>query len=71
MVYPGDLGVSLYYLQAIMMGLPVVDDNRQAQFLCQLQLGMEDRLLKFPGRIVLPVIVQANFPDGLHLGVGG
>ena len=70
MIHPGDIGVGLHRLQAVSVGLPVVDDHRQAQLLCQLQLGVEHLFLKVVGRIVLPVVVQADLPHGPHLGVG-
>ena len=53
------------------MGLPVVDDNGQAEGLCQLQLAVEHVLLESPGRVVLPVVIQADLSDGPHLGAGG
>lgn len=57
--------------EAVLVGLPVVDDNGQAEGLCQLQLAVEHVLLESPGRVVLPVVIQADLSDGPHLGAGG
>ena len=65
--HPGELPDNGH---AVLVGLPVVDDDRQVQLLRQGQLGPEHRLLPLPGRVVLPVVVQSDLPDGHHLGAG-
>ena len=57
--------------ETVAVSLPVVDDNGQAEGLCQLQLAVEHVLLESPGRVVLPVVIQADLSDGPHLGAGG
>ena len=71
MIHAPDLGVGPNHLQAVVVGLPVVDDDGQVQLLRQLQLLVEHLLLVLPGRVVLPVVVQADLPNGLYLGAGG
>ena len=44
-------------------------DFRKPQLLRQVQLPVEHRLLKFMGRIFLPVVVQTDFPNSLDLGI--
>ena len=66
-VHPGDLGMLPHDGEAVLVGLPVVDDNGQAEGLCQLQLAVEHVLLESPGRVVLPVVIQADFAHGLYL----
>ncbi|CAN4022115.1 Stage 0 sporulation A-like protein, partial [Dysosmobacter welbionis] len=61
--HPGEL---LYDLQAVSVGLPVVDDHRQLQLQRQLQLAAEHHLLEFLWRILRPVVVQADLSDGDH-----
>ena len=51
------------------MGLPVVDDDGQIQLNSQLNLPPEDHLLELLGRVVLPIIIQADFSYGHHLFV--
>ena len=63
---PG-LGVVQHDGEGIPMGLPVVDNNGQVQLYRQLDLPPEDRLLELPGRIVLPIVVQAGLAYGYHL----
>ena len=48
-----------------------MDNHRQAQLLRQLQLGVEHLLLEIAGWVFLPVVVQADLPDGPHLGMDG
>ena len=71
MVYAGDARVGLHHLQAVPVGLPVVDDDGQPQLLRQLHLGVEHLPLELTGGIVFPVIVQSNLPDGPDLWMGG
>ena len=65
--HPGEL---LHHGQAVGVGLPVVDDDGEVQVPGQLELGPKDLLLQVPGDL-LPVVVQADLSDGLHLGVAG
>ena len=46
-----------------------MDDDGEIQFHGQLDLPPEDRLLKLPGRVVLPIVVQTDFPHGHNLFV--
>ena len=62
--HPGELADGL---QAVGVGIPVVDDDRQVQLLRQGELIPEYPLLMLPGRVFLPVVVQPDFPDGNHL----
>ena len=64
---PGELP---HDLQAVPVGLPVVDDHRQVQLQGQLQLAAEHRLLELLRRVFRPVVVQADLPDGHHLLMG-
>ena len=57
--------------QRIGMGLPVVDDDWQAQLLGQQHLLAEQLHLPFLRRIFRPVIVQSDLPDSPALGVSG
>ena len=68
MEHPPHPGERPDHRQAVGMGLPVVDDHRQVQLLRQVHLVPEDLLLKRPGRVLLPVVVQADLPDGHRLG---
>ena len=72
MEHPPGVGVGLDDVQAVLVGLPVVDHGGQVQLLGQGELGVEELPLLGPARLVLdPVVVQTDLPDGLHLGVGG
>lgn len=63
-----DAGELLHDGQAVSVGLPVVDDDGQVQPLRQGELGAEDLFLQVTGDL-LPVVVQADLPHGLDLGV--
>ena len=67
MEHAPDLGVLQHDGKAVPVGLPVVDDDRQVQLLRQGQLAAEHLLLKLPGGIFRPVVVQADLADGHHL----
>ena len=67
MEHPPDPGKLLYDLQAVPVGLPVVDDHRQVQLQRHLELTAEHHLLEFLRRVLRPVVVQADLPDGHHL----
>lgn len=67
--HPPDPGEFPHHCQTVGVGLPVVDDHRQVQLLRQGHLVPEDPPLVFPGGILLPVVVQADLPDGHHPGV--
>ena len=56
--------------QTVPVGLPVVDDDGQVQLQGQVDLAAEHLLLEFLRRVLLPVVVQADLPDGHHLLVG-
>ena len=58
--HPTGLRVIQRDCQRIPVGLPVVDDHRQVQLLRQGHLVPEDLLLKRPGRVLLPVVVQGS-----------
>ena len=68
MEHPRDLREFFYNADAVLMGFPLMDDDRQIQFPRQPHLGAEGRLLTFP-RDVLVMVVKANFADGLDFGV--
>ena len=70
MIDSGDIGMGPDNIQAVLMGLPVVDDNGQTQFLCQLQLLVQYLLLMGTGGILLPIIVQPYLSNRLDFGVG-
>ena len=57
--------------EAVLVGLPVVDDHRQLQLQRQLQLAAEHHLLKLPRGIVLPVVVQADLADQIDFAEPG
>ena len=52
--------------QTVPVGVPVVDNHRQTQPLCQLQLAAEHLPLKVPGRVLLPVVIQPDLTHGHH-----
>ena len=68
-VHATDLRMGPNHLQTVLVGLPVMDDDRQVQLRRQLQLPGKHLLLKFSGGIVLPVVVDLS--DGPYLWVGG
>ena len=68
MEHAGDGGKFLDDGKTVTVGFPIMDDHRQIQLRRQCQLLAEYRLLKRSGRIVLPVVVQSDLPDGHHLG---
>ena len=53
--------------QTILMGIPVMDNNRLIMLLSQFELPGKDILLRFAGRPVL-VIIQPYLAHGHHLG---
>ena len=53
--------------KAVAVGLPVVENDRQLQLLRQRQLPLQHLLLQGTGRVLLPVVVQSDLPDGHHL----
>ena len=70
--HPPGVGVGLHDVQAVPVGVPVVDDDGQVQLLGQGELGVEE----VPGEGPVlwafdPVVVQPHLADGLHPGVGG
>ena len=68
---PG-VGVGLDDVQAVLVGVPVVDDDGQVQLLGQGELGVKEVPGEGPAlRAFDPVVVQPHFADGLHLGVAG
>lgn len=69
--HPTDAGVGADDVQAVPVGVPVVDDGGEVEFLRQGELGVE----KVPGvgpllRRLEPVVVQADLPHRHHLRVG-
>ena len=69
MEHPPHLGIVQHNGQGIPVGLPVVDDDGQTQLNRQLNLPPEDRLLELLGRVVLPIVIQADLSHGHHLFV--
>ena len=55
-------------LHSVPVCVPVVDDHRQAKTVCKPQLGGKNLFLHFSSWIVLPMIIQADFPHGHHFG---
>ena len=49
------------------MGLPVMDNNGQAQPFGQQKLVFKKTLLNVGRGVFLPIIIQPNFADGHHL----
>ena len=68
MEHAGDLREFPDHRHAVLMGFPFVDDYRQVQFPGQGHLIPEGPELNLPGDILV-VVVQADLPDGLHLGI--
>ena len=71
MEHPPGVGVGPDHVQAVLVGVPVVDDGGEIQLLRQGELGVEH----LPGEGpplggFHPVIVQADLPHRHHLFVG-
>ena len=69
--HPPDAGVGADDVQAVPVGVPVVDDGGEVELLRQGELGVEE----VPGagprlRRLEPVVVQADLPHRHHLRVG-
>ena len=64
----GDLGELIHHLHAVLVGIPFVDDDGQAQFFCQFHLHPEGLQLDLPGD-VLVVVVKTDLADGLDFGI--
>ncbi|MPM96460.1 hypothetical protein SDC9_143623 [bioreactor metagenome] len=70
MIDSGDAWISPHNLQTVPVSLPVVHHHGEAQAQSQRHLSPEHVLLKVPGGVVV-MIIQADFPNGLDLGVEG
>ena len=68
MEHAGDFRKLLHDLHAILVSLPLVDDDGQVQFLCQSHLSPEGLLLDVPGNVLI-MIVQTDLTDGLDFVV--
>ena len=53
-------------VQAIAVGFPVMDHDRQVQGICQIALLFQTQQLHFLRLVFLPIIIQPDFPDGHH-----
>ena len=61
---------SAHHVHAIAVGVPVRDHHGQIQLLRQSHLPGHYFLLERPGRVFLPIVVQADFTNGHCLRVG-
>ena len=57
----------LHRLEAVSVGLPVMDHHRQILLHSQAQLDAQQLQLGLPGGRVLIIIIQADLPHGHHL----
>ena len=71
MEHSPDLGEVPDNSQAVAVGLPVVDDDGEVQLPGQGHLVPEHPALELPGRVLLPVVVQSDLPDGHALVPAG
>ena len=62
-------GELLHDGKAVRVRIAVMDNNREIQLLRERKLGAEHLLLKLPRRILLPVVVQPDLPDGNDLRI--
>ena len=68
MEHPSHLGKFPHDGQTVPVCLSVMEDHRQIQLLCQRHLQPQRLLLHLVRhRILLPVVVQPDLPDGHHL----
>ena len=56
--------------EAFAFGVAAVNDHGQGQLAGKVELGGKGLVLNFPGAVV-PVKVEADFPDGPETGLGG
>ena len=50
--------------QCVGVGVPIVEDDRQLQLICQCKLPLQHSELNRPGRTILIVVIQAELPHG-------
>ena len=64
-----DCGKFIFHdVHAVLVGIPLMNDDRKIQLSCQLHLHAEGLQLQLPGDILV-MIVQADLTDGLDLGI--
>ena len=68
MEHTGYVGKLPNHRHAVLMGIPLMNNNGQLQLPGQLHLHPEGLLLNVPGNVLI-VIVQTNLTDGLDLRI--